>query len=196
MPDRYDNFADLAEHETGGTDYRIRVVARDLSAAIIAPHGGQIEPATTEIAVAIAGKTYCLYSFEGIRKNRPHGDLHITSTRFDEPLCLELISRCDRVLALHGLAGTESNAYVGGLDTALRDEICTALNAAGFVSEVDSSRGHAATSPDNICNKGRQQAGVQLELTRGLRDILLADEGMLHLFAGSVRHAISFTLQS
>ncbi|MDY0885202.1 poly-gamma-glutamate hydrolase family protein [Dongia soli] len=196
MPDRYENFAELAEHETGGTDYRIRVLARDLSAAIIAPHGGQIEPGTTELAVAIAGKTYCLYLFEGIRKNRPHGDLHVTSTRFDEPLCLELIGRCDRVLALHGLAGTGSNVYVGGLDTALRDEICTALNAAGFVSEIDTSGSHAANSPDNICNKGRQQAGAQLELTRGLRDNLRDDEDALSLFARSVRQAISQALQS
>jgi phage replication-related protein YjqB (UPF0714/DUF867 family) len=54
--------------------------------AIIAPHGGKIEPGTSEIAAAIAGDDYSLYRFQGLR-DRPREELHITSAKFDEPTC-------------------------------------------------------------------------------------------------------------
>ena len=49
---------------------------------------------------------YCLYRFEG-RKRRENRDLHVTSTHFDEPECLPLISGCDQVVAVHGCQGDE-----------------------------------------------------------------------------------------
>jgi phage replication-related protein YjqB (UPF0714/DUF867 family) len=48
MADIYKNFADLAAHEKENTDFRIRLVTRRDAAAIIAPHGGGIEPGTAE----------------------------------------------------------------------------------------------------------------------------------------------------
>jgi poly-gamma-glutamate hydrolase-like protein len=60
-------------------------------AALVAPHGGGIEPGTSELADAIAASDLSFYTFEGLK---PSGntDLHITSTRFDEPMCLTLLA--------------------------------------------------------------------------------------------------------
>lgn len=48
--------------------------------AVVAPHGGLIEPGTSEITWALARSTCSAHSFDG-RKARRNGDLHITSTR-------------------------------------------------------------------------------------------------------------------
>lgn len=75
----------------------------DATVAIIAPHGGKIERGTSELARAIGGTDYRIYCFEGTKPNN-NRDLHITSTNFDEPEGVKLVSACDRVVALHGCA--------------------------------------------------------------------------------------------
>ena len=77
---------------------------------MIAPHGGKIEPGSSEIAAAIAGESHSLYSFDGLRR-RPHRDLHITSTNFDEPRCENLIATHDIVVSMHGLDGEHDDRY-------------------------------------------------------------------------------------
>ena len=54
MADKYRDFEDLAQHETSGIDFRIRVRRATDAFAVVAPHGGGIEPGTSEIAEAIA----------------------------------------------------------------------------------------------------------------------------------------------
>ena len=66
MPDKYSSFAVLARHQIEGQDYRILFRKRNGARVIIAPHGGGIEPGTTEIADAIAGNDLSFYAFEGI----------------------------------------------------------------------------------------------------------------------------------
>ena len=190
MRDRYENFARLRNGETEGIDYRICIMERESFAAIIAPHGGRIEPGTSEIAAAIAENIHCLYCFEGLRE-RPHRDLHIKSTSFDEPKCLGLTKQCKIVVAVHGWDRKDKAVDVGGLDVALRDAICTRLDAAGFQSNVETKGRHAAISPNNVCNKGLREKGVQLEITKGLREALLRYEEDLRSFAKSVQQAIS-----
>ena len=56
MISSYQSFKELADHEVEGQDYRIRIELRDPRVLIMAPHGGKIEPATAEIAEAIAGR--------------------------------------------------------------------------------------------------------------------------------------------
>ena len=102
--DKYGSFDELRNWEREGVDFSIRVMPRETSASIIAPHGGMIEPGTSDIAAAIAGNDYGLFCFEGLRK-RPHRDLHITSANFREPKCVELVAGCDLVVAVHGLDG-------------------------------------------------------------------------------------------
>jgi phage replication-related protein YjqB (UPF0714/DUF867 family) len=106
--DWYGSFDELRRAEREGVEFRISVIRREASIAIIAPHGGWIEPGTAEIAEAIAGDDYSLYRFEGLR-DRPHEQLHITLAKFDEPTCLALVAACDQVVAVHGRAGKQRN---------------------------------------------------------------------------------------
>ena len=98
--DWYTSFAALRAAEPPG-EYRIRAFPRGSAKAVLAPHGGAIEPGTSEIAAAVAGEDLSLYCFEGL-KGRVHSRLHITSHLFDEPECLALVAASDRVLAMHG----------------------------------------------------------------------------------------------
>lgn len=189
--DKYKDFAALRNGETEGIDYRICVKERESVVVIIAPHGGGIEPGTSEIAAAIAGSFHNLYCFEGLKKKGNFDELHIKSTNFDEPKCLKLIKRCEIILSVHGLDCGDRAVKVGGRDIALRDRACNGLNAAGFQSKVVYRGKHAARSEHNICNKGRRQAGVQLEITRSLRDALRSGQENLEAFALSVQQAIS-----
>ncbi len=78
--DKYSNFEALQAEQTEGRDFHVQVAMREDSAvAVIAPHGGAIEPGTSELVVAIAGEELSFAIFEGAMaaQNR---DLHITST--------------------------------------------------------------------------------------------------------------------
>ena len=158
---------------------------------MIAPHGGYIEPGTTEIARAIAGDDLSVYSFIGLRPGRPHGDLHITSRLFDEPRCFALLARSEVAVAIHGRADIDDPllVYLGGLDTALRDRLRETLTAAGFEARHDAQR-YPGLHAMNVCNRGRSGRGVQLELPRSLRRHLTADPACLRLFSDSVRAAL------
>ena len=189
MPDKYGNFAELAEDEREGVDFRVRLKQRNLTVAIIAPHGGKIEPGTSEITEEIAGTSYSSYFFEGLVDHQ-HCHFHITSTNFDEPKCLNLIRQCNIVIAVHGLDGQDKAVEVGGRDEKLRNAICANLKTSGFVSKVVTTGNHAAISQKNICNKGQRGAGVQLEITRGLRDALLDGTEDLSAFVKAVQQAL------
>jgi phage replication-related protein YjqB (UPF0714/DUF867 family) len=187
--DKYKNFDQLRRHEREGVDFVIRRKRQRASVAIIAPHGGKIEPGTSEIAAAIAADIYSLYCFEGIKK-RMNRNLHITSTNFDEPQCLKLVARSNVVVAVHGRGGARRRIDVGGRDTELRTQISTNLRDAGFNAGVVTHGRRAGTSPRNVCNRGRSGAGAQLEVTRCLRNALYADRRRLRIFAHAVQTAI------
>ena len=162
VPDHYPNFSTLAQDAPAGT---WRVVHRDVPRSdvlIVAPHGGGIEPGTSELATMIAAEEYNLYCFEGLRQfdNR---DLHVTSHRFDDPRALSLAARSAIVVGIHGCKGANA-IFVGGRDTMLAANLSEALLAAGFPA---CSKGHCfpAVHPENICNRGYRGAGAQLELT-------------------------------
>ena len=180
---------ELRAHEREGVDFSITVVWRTAPIAIIAPHGGKIEAATSDIASAIAADDFSLYRFNGIKRGN-NQVLHVTSTNFDDSQCLDLIGRCDVVVAIHGLKGQKHTVDVGGRDEALRNRVVNALNGADFVATVVTTGDHAAVSPRNICNRGRSGAGIQLEITRGLRDALGTEPDLLKKFVTAVRGAI------
>lgn len=166
MPDKYTNFADLKGREPDRA-YRVRSRRRNSTTVIIAPHGGGIEPGTSEIAEAIAGAEYSLYAFEGI-KSRGNGSLHITSTHFDEPKGLALVETADRVVAIHGEDDNQDAISVGGLDQNLINRMLENLVRSGF--RVEGVRvGLQGADPRNICNRNKAGAGVQIELSRGCR---------------------------
>jgi phage replication-related protein YjqB (UPF0714/DUF867 family) len=176
LQDLYHGFAELALETREGQDYRRVVEGRGGEIAIVALHGGGIEPGTSEIARAlagreiaraVAGREFGLYCFEGLR---PEGndELHIASHRFDEPTAVRLVKRARTVVAVHGCAGAYEVVYVGGLDRHLRERLIAVLRQAGF--EAERATGDlAGCYASNICNRGRSGRGVQLEITEGLR---------------------------
>jgi len=154
--------------EVEGRDYRVHVRLADSPFAVVAPHGGRIERGTLPIAEAIAGNEHTYYCFEGIKPRRNYS-LHITSDKFDEPRALAAVQRVRTVVTIHGAGGSERVVYLGGLDSALRARIISALDASGFAAAEDPSPTRQGTGKTNICNRGRSGRGVQIELPVGLR---------------------------
>lgn len=151
-------------------DFRIRSNERHGQAAVIAPHGGGIEPGTSELAETIAGEDLSFYSFDGLKK-RGNGVLHITSSRFDEPTALALVAVSPAVVALHGeLDCPDQVAFLGGLDKELGKHIQAGLEAAGFVVRIHDDPTLQGVDKKKFCNRGRGGQGVQLELSQPLRD--------------------------
>lgn len=158
----------------------------------MAPHGGWIEPGSSQVAEAIAEDDYSLYLFEGLIPGRPHHELHITSTRFDEPQGLQLVGAADTVIAVHGRADGDDphTTWLGGRSATLRDAIAFSLSDGGFQAATANHR-FPARNPMNICNRAATGAGVQLEVPRTLRDQLRHDPVRLRRFAAAVREALS-----
>lgn len=165
--DTYTNFADLAAHERDGVDYRIRLQSRP-GVAIVAPHGGGIEPGTSEIAEAVAGTNFAFYSFEGLL-SLDNRRLHITSTRFDEPRAMSLIAKATTVVTIHGEGSSNEVVYIGGRDEILGSRMTAALRKAGFDVRIHPRKDLQGLGRDNICNRGKSGVGVQLELSAGIR---------------------------
>jgi phage replication-related protein YjqB (UPF0714/DUF867 family) len=190
--DWYASFDALADSEQEGTHYRIVHERRASPIAIVAPHGGSIEPGTSQIAMAIAGDTHNFYCFEGLLpRSEPHARLHITSHRFDEPRCLDLVARCDHVVTVHGMRELSERIAIGGLDAALRAMLFDQLSDEGFAAQIIDKGRYSALSPLNICNRGRSGRGVQLELGRDLRVLLRTEPERLARFAAIVRSALA-----
>ncbi len=190
--DPYTNFKELAAHEREGQDFRIRIELRDPRVLIMAPHGGKIEPTTAEIAEAIAGYDYSFYSLEALKTDSRM--LHIESHLFDEPRALQSARKADVVITVHGqLNQKEEFVMVGGLNERLRSEIIMRLEEAGFQTRPP-TEGLAGTDAMNICNRGKLKQGIQLEISRKIRDLLGHDRDSLRLFSESIRKAIQHYL--
>ncbi len=171
--DTYSNFVGLSANEVYGVDYKIESKDNGSSVVIIAIHGGSIETGTTQLAKATSDLgTYNYYSFLGISKSG-NSRLHITSDNFDEKTARDLVAKSKLTLSLHGCSGTDKITYLGGLDTALGKQIQKALTAAGFIVKP-ALPGLQGINPQNIANSNLNKKGVQLELTKGLRDSFLS----------------------
>ena len=157
--DKYTNFAGLIESESEGRDFRRIIQPRNSAITVISPHGGGIEPGTSEIATAIAGSEFSLYCFEGLKAKGNYEALHITGTNFDDPECLELTVKSRIVLAIHGCNDENKVVYVGGRNENLKVQIIEVLKGAGCRAEEDVSNSGRDTR--NICNRGVQNGGVQ-----------------------------------
>ena len=161
--------------------------------AIIAPHGGGIEPGTSELCVAIAGyhpesfatdgPVYDYWMFEGLLGTgdaMSNSELHVTSTHCDDPVAESLCGGARRVISLHGCKPTDATGLVpplaqsaavlvGGLDTVLKQRLIAAYAAAGIHARDAAGTDLAGEHPDNIVNRNLSGAGAQLELTTPLR---------------------------
>lgn len=172
--DTYANFAELGVAECEGVDFCVCVVPREAtSTVVLAPHGGGIEPGTSEVAKQIAGNDLSCAMFEG-RKPTGNSRLHITSTNFDEPRCLALVTAADNVLTIHGEGSEKPVVFLGGRDATLGARLRTALEEASYMVEVHKDPKLQGMALANVCNRGRKRAGVQLELSFGLRRLFFA----------------------
>lgn len=186
MGDRYHSFAELEERETEGRSWSREYRPRASRFLIMAPHGGWIEPFTSELAEAVAGTDLSFYTFKGIRDGSSRA-LHLTSHRFDEPLALEAARKAQVVVAIHGeKTRDEAFVMVGGAHPVLRQKLSEALTRAGF--QVKRPRvGLGGKNPRNICNRGSAGAGVQLEVSEALRRELRTQSRLLDRFTETVR---------
>jgi phage replication-related protein YjqB (UPF0714/DUF867 family) len=189
--DWYCNYGELAASESKDDDYGIAVYDRCSNILIMAPHGGAIEPATSEIAHAIAGSDFSIYLFEGLKPGRKHCELHITSASFDEPQAIEIARNTEKLIAIHGRADKDDpdTVWLGGLDSELVKAIKTSINAGSFKA-IQCSGKLAGKHTLNICNRSNTNKGVQLEIPRTLRNRLKANTGELIEFSNLVRDGI------
>ncbi len=169
MSDKYLCFADLAKENVPGVDYRISTIVRPNShVLIIAPHGGSIERRTSEIARSLTGDDHSLYLFEGIDPNGTFDTLHITSHRFDEPSCIELVQQFPCAISVHGCSGDREEIFLGGLNLVLRKLFYESLSFAGL-TVFNGEHKFQGTHPMNICNRGSTNQGIQIEFSDALR---------------------------
>lgn len=197
MPNTYQNYGMLRTSEREGVDYRICVRRGRSGLAVMAPHGGDIEPGTSEVASAVAADEHTLYLFEGT-KSRGNRGLHLSSTLFDEPHAVDVSRESETIVTIHGCADAQVMVLVGGLADLLVSRVQSSLAAAGF--QVESREGLGGIHPENLCNRGRLGAGVQIELSSGLRKTFFLDltrpgrrrtTTVFDLFAAALRSALS-----
>ncbi len=171
--DTYMNFAELNANEVYGVDYKIESKDNRSPVAIIAIHGGGIEVGTSQLAKATSDLgSYNYYAFIGMMKTG-NSILHITSDNFDEKTARDLVAKSRLTVSLHGCTGTDKVTYLGGLDTSLGKQIQKSLTAAGFIVKP-APADMAGANIKNIANANLSGKGVQLEMTRGLRDSFLS----------------------
>ncbi|MFK0015759.1 poly-gamma-glutamate hydrolase family protein [Streptomyces sp. NPDC091027] len=176
MADTYASYAQLAAAKTLGVDYLIssRAVV-GARGAHIAVHGGAIEPATSQLAdycAEVSGSSY--YAFQGMMSGG-NSALHITSTRFDEPTVFQVLRAAEWTVSWHGTSGAEQITYIGGVDTELGTAIRERLTSVGFLVAPTTPIEIDGDDPLNIANRNQRGRGVQLELSRGLRESFYAN---------------------
>ncbi|WP_101845081.1 poly-gamma-glutamate hydrolase family protein [Halobacillus sp. Marseille-P3879] len=167
--DRFCSFQELNEVYEEGEDWEIeKRTDGDQRWLVSAIHGGGIEEATSTIGTAIAGSSYPYYAFKGRLSSGNFSNLHITSTRFDEPQALEMVGSAEHHIALHGASGTEPKTLLGGRNTELKAIVKNQLEARGFTVSAAPDR-IDGDHPDNYTNRTKSGQGVQVEITRAQR---------------------------
>jgi phage replication-related protein YjqB (UPF0714/DUF867 family) len=171
---KYGCYAELECSEIKGCDYQIHRREGHSGIALMAIHGGEIEPGTLEIAGSAAGDEHSFYAFEGTKEGR-NSDLHLRSETFDEPAGVSMARTADVVVTIHGCEEDFEVIYLGGLHENLKWLIQRNFSLCGFHVPEQVRPGLAGTHPFNICNRGRTGMGVQIEISRGLRRKMFSD---------------------
>ncbi|ARI78226.1 poly-gamma-glutamate hydrolase family protein [Halobacillus mangrovi] len=167
--DRFCSFEDLKQVYQEDEDWEIQT--RDASSnklLVSAIHGGGIERVTSQVADHIAGDRYNFYTFKGKLSSGNFDNLHITSTHFDEPAVLRMVSAVDHHISIHGTKGEVPKTLLGGLNKDLKELIATSLEQNGFTVE-EAPEDLDGDHPKNIVNLSKTGQGVQLELTTAQR---------------------------
>lgn len=191
MADKYGCFVELARSESADMFEIVERFGTMRHISIIAPHGGRIEPGTSQIARAIAGDLFNAYCFEG-KRPRFNDHLHITSTNFDEPKALSMAGASEYIVTVHGCRDRSRHVYLGGLDFELIEAAERNLKQQGFFVGAHSNPRLQGKSRSNICNRGRRGVGLQLEIARDLRDEMIEEAGgqMLQKLSEAIRLSV------
>lgn len=168
MRDKYLSFDELFKHEIEGKDFYITCKGTGSNVVILALHGGGIEPGTEEIASALWHSDEGLFIFSGI-KHTGNKHLHITSTKYNHPLALDLIKNAKLVLSIHGTNEAKQITYIGGRDKKGGLAIARSLRHSNFeVSSTPPSRLDGQNRV-NIVNLGKTRRGIQIEISKTQR---------------------------
>jgi phage replication-related protein YjqB (UPF0714/DUF867 family) len=204
---------------TEGASYHVSLdaSAADMTMAVIAPHGGKIEPNTDAIALSLAAELdlphfvfiahasdSCLDKYGGVDRSTRRA-LHITSTHFNDTRAESLMRSVNRGVALHGHGGP-NKICVGGITPALRTAFKTYYDAnakqyspsgaaAVIATADDDCDGITGTSAANISNRSRVGAGLQLEMSSTFRSELVASKAGNRLLWVGFRNAVRAACQ-
>lgn len=178
MENGYSSFTELQRNEKENIDYSITTFHRNPELAIFAIHGGNIEPGTSEVALALGERLHLsTYLFEG-HKPRDNSKLHITSTSFDEPTAVLMANNANTVLSIHGYRDTnEELIYMGGRNESYKHVIEVAFKEAGFQT-AEAPKHLLGMNESNITNRCKTGAGVQIEISRTLREHFFLDSDL------------------
>jgi phage replication-related protein YjqB (UPF0714/DUF867 family) len=162
---------------------------------ILAPHGGGIEPGTSELCLAVAGYhpanlpqvppagvTYDYWMFEGVRAD-DNAPLHVTSVGCDDGVAVSLSAGSFNALSLHGfrpkppdISEDAQVVLVGGGNTILRGYLLEGLQDADFDARDAGQHGELnGNDPCNIVNRTLLGMGAQLELSTELREAMFGE---------------------
>jgi phage replication-related protein YjqB (UPF0714/DUF867 family) len=166
-----------------GRDFRVAFGDSKIELCLlIAPHGGGIEPGSSEImraVVEVGG--WAWYEFAGFLRQGNKEALHLSSVDFDEPMLKSMLPQAGFVVAFHGASESEEPiVYVGGKWKLGRQTVIESIHAAfgdHGIRAADANDKAAAAhlrglDDSNITNLGKRAEGVQLEFSRGARNLL------------------------
>jgi phage replication-related protein YjqB (UPF0714/DUF867 family) len=200
---------------TEGASYHVSLDASapDMTMAVIAPHGGKIEPNTDVIALGLADELAlphfvfvahasdsCLDKYGGATRSN-HRALHITSVHFNDSRAESLMRSVNRGVAVHGHGRDANKLCVGGITPALRtafksyyDTYAKKHSPSGATAVIATTDGDcegiAGTAPANISNRSQVGAGLQLELSSTFRTELVTSKNGDRLLWTSFRNAV------
>ena len=158
------SFSEVVMTATKDKDYRLVIRDRSSATTVVAVHGGNIDPLTSELAESIAGDTYNLYVFCGLRADSD--GLHVPTRSFQEMRLSGLMRRSRVALSIEGVAGGDAIVHIGGRNRRLRTVLGDLLGFAGFQVAGPAKPG-AAHNPRWFFNTPAE-GGLQLELSRTL----------------------------
>lgn len=167
--DTYNSYEEMSIIEN--SNFKTEFVYNELKyISLIAIHGGMIEKYTDNLVKEIAKIIGCNYfTFESKDKN-DNLRLHITSTRFNNPICESIVKESFFTISIHGADEEEDIIYVGGLDYYFINIIKNNLNENNFNVPNKIRSGLKGVSKYNICNKNIRNMGIQLEVSEGYRN--------------------------
>ena len=161
-PDAYPDLPALLAAKVEGRDYSREIYDRGAPVTVFAVHGGDIESGTARLARRTADKDLNLYIFNGWQ-GAESPNLHITSSRFNDPAAVRLATSSVLGISLHAQVDRGNHVCVGGKNEAAARLVAMRLGAAGFSAETPCVR-LPGTADKNIVNLP-SAGGVQLEIT-------------------------------